>query len=163
MFRLQIRRGLAVGVGLALLTASLAIVPVAAASEATIRGVMTPDTATACTGDPLSISTYVVSGSLQGCWYIETSVPVTSSQNGGVWSGQELFVGCLGSACGSFRTTYTFWAKYAADGSEIHGHCHHDLVSGTGAFSGATGFLQMHDLPDGTASPAATYAGHISG
>jgi hypothetical protein len=157
----RIGRALAVGFGMALLASTLAIAPVMAASGSQVQGVLTLDTASACTGDPETIETYVVTGTLKGCWYIETSIQVSGSQNGGEWTGAELFVGCLGSACGTFRTEYYFWATYDASGAETHGHCHHDLVSGTGAFAAGSGFIEMHDNPDGTASPGANYSGHI--
>ena len=72
-------------------------------------------------------------------------------------SGTEHFVGCLNTngnqTCdpdepnGTFNTTYTFTAKYAATGDEIHGRCHHPIISGAGGFLGASGELSFTDIP----------------
>ena len=91
----------------------------------------------------------VMTGSLTGCWY--THVADSKSTPSGVYleSGQELFVGSLnGGASGTFTTTYRFEAKYAPDGSELHGRCQHPIVdgSGTGGFAGVRGRIDFKDL-----------------
>jgi hypothetical protein len=101
----------------------------------------------------------VVSGTLEGCWYI-TSITKQKDPNpgGGFYAaGTETFEGCLGDACGHLFTTFTFTAKFAADGSEVHGRCHHPIIGGDGDFTGATGVISMHDLPNG----CATYKGNL--
>src|SRR6478736_2795502 len=141
----------------------LAIVGPAAAVHAQpgstqIAGLLVPDTAGTCHDDPASLGTYVVSGSLDGCWYTDTAVYKNQSHAGGfVATGTEHFVGCLGARCGQFSTTYTFTAKFTGD-IEDHGRCHHPITGGEGDFAGVTGVINMHDLPNG----CATYKGHLT-
>ena len=80
-----------------------------------------------------------------------------SHAGGFVASGTETFVGCLGTRCGRFFTTYTFTAKYVGD-IEVHGRCHHPIVGGEGDFADVSGVINMHDLPNG----CATYKGHLT-
>ena len=89
-----------------------------------------------------------MAGDLVGCWYTDTVEVLHSTANGAYQErGTETFIGCLsdGTTCGTFSTTYEFTAKYAADGSELHGHCEHPLVSGTGDFAGITGQVDFRD------------------
>lgn len=140
--------------------ASAAAVSAAAAPGTTqVSGLMVPDGQGACTGDPGAQIAYVVSGTLSGCWYGDTIVFEHSSAAGGfLASGTEQFQGCLGAdRCGVFYTTFTFTAKYVGD-VEVHGRCHHPIVGGSGGFAGASGVINMHDLPDG----CSLYAGHVS-
>ena len=128
-----------------------------------LSGLLSPDSveSPACTGagDPGAQVGYVATGSLEGCYYIDTITSERSNPGGGyVATGTETFVGCIDSACGRLFTTFTFTAKFAADGSEIHGRCHHPIVGGDGDFAGATGVINMHDLPNG----CATYKGHVT-
>jgi hypothetical protein len=99
--------------------------------------------------------------SLVGCWYTDTLEVVHDPSNGTYQErGTETFVGCLsdGTTCGTFSTTYKFTAKLAADGSEIHGHCEHPLVSGTGDFAGITGQVNIRDNVQAGEYP---YIGHF--
>ena len=122
-----------------------------------VEGLLEPDADGSCTDNPASVATYDVSGSLVGCWYVDTFVVNHESNAGGfVATGTETFVGCLGSACGRLFTTYTFTARYAGD-VELHGRCHHPIVGGDGDFEGVTGVLAMKDLPNGCAA----YRGHL--
>ena len=102
-----------------------------------------------------------MAGGLVGCWYTDT-LEVTHDPVHGTYQerGTETFVGCLtdGTTCGSFSTTYKFTAKLAADGSEIHGHCEHPLVSGTGDFAGITGQVYIRDDVQDALYP---YHGHF--
>jgi len=126
-----------------------------------VSGLMTPDNPSAptCVDIPDALGSYVVTGTLTGCWYIDGASTWQENGNGGLLAaGTETFVGCLGSDCGRLHTTFTFTAQFADDGTEIHGRCHHPIVSGEGDFEGATGVINMHDLPNG----CATYAGHVS-
>jgi len=102
-----------------------------------------------------------MSGGLVGCWYTDT-LEVTHDPANGTYQerGTETFVGCLAdeTTCGTFSTTYKFTAKLAADGSEIHGHCEHPLVSGTGDFAGITGQVNIRDDIQAAQYP---YQGHF--
>jgi len=89
-----------------------------------------------------------MAGGLVGCWYTDTFEVVQNTPSGGYQErGTETFIGCLsdGTTCGAFSTTYKFTAKYAVDGSEIHGHCEHPIASGTGDFAGITGQVNFKD------------------
>jgi hypothetical protein len=55
--------------------------------------------------------------------------------------------------------TFTFTGKFDAVGNEIHGRCHHPIVSGTGGFTGVTGVINFTD--DVTAGNA-SYTASIS-
>jgi hypothetical protein len=107
--------------------------------------------------DPL-----VMEGDLEGCWY--TFVETVKETPSGVYleTGQEVFVGSLNDGkTGTFTTTYRFEAKFASDGTELHGRCQHPLVSGsgTGGFAGATGRLNFKDI---IGDPVTyVYRGHI--
>lgn len=89
-----------------------------------------------------------MSGGLVGCWYTDTVEVLHFTDNGAYQErGTETFIGCLsdGTTCGTFSTTYKFTARYAGDGSELHGHCEHKLVNGTGDFAGITGQVNFKD------------------
>lgn len=137
---------------------ALAAGPVAAGGVTQVDGLQVPDTEGVC-DSPSPFGTYVVTGDLTGCWYIDTFEIANESAAGGlVASGTETFVGCLGSTrCGRFFTEFTFTAKFV-DGIETHGRCHHPIVGGEGGFAGVRGVIQMHDLPNG----CAVYNGHLS-
>jgi hypothetical protein len=124
-----------------------------------VQGLQIPDSVASptCTGDPGAVAAYLVSGTLEGCWYIDTIENEHLTPSGGYRaSGTETFIGCLGGDCGSFFTTFTFTAKFVGD-VEVHGRCHHPIVGGTGDFAGATGVINMHDEPNG----CVRYKGHI--
>jgi hypothetical protein len=124
-----------------------------------VSGLLTPDENGVCPADSPIPGAMVASGSLIGCWYLDTYNPVDSDRSAGLIAyGTEHFNGCLGDRCGTFNTTFTFTAKYGSDGAEIHGRCHHPIVGGSGGFAGATGVVNMHDLPNGCVA----YKGHIS-
>ena len=99
-----------------------------------------------------------MAGDLVGCWYTDSGIVRNATPSGVVTvSGTEHFVGCLdrnrnqtcdpGEPNGTFNTTYTFTAKYAATGDEIHGRCHHPIIGGTDGFKGVTGELSFTDIP----------------
>jgi len=129
---------------------------VSAGGATQVAGLGEPDVAGVCQDAPEAVGAYVMSGSLTGCWYVDTAELKNESQTGFLAVGTEHFVGCLGAACGTILTTYTFTAKLV-DGVEVHGRCHHPIVGGTGAFAGISGSFDFHDLPDG----CATYHGVI--
>ena len=102
-----------------------------------------------------------LTGSLTGCWY--TYVTSWKFNRSGTYQekGTEIFVGCQNGTCGTFETTYTFTAKYVDDtfAEEIHGRCHHPIVSGTGSFAGVKGLL---NFKDDVVNLKFDYKGHVS-
>jgi hypothetical protein len=69
-------------------------------------------------------------------------------------TGTEEFHGCLNlnrdgycykEPTGTLKFTFDFWAKFAADGSELWGACTHPIVSGDRGFAGADGIVTMID------------------
>jgi len=111
--------------------------------------------------DPGDYPPIDLSGSLVGCWY--TYVSESKFNRSGTYQerGSEIFVGCLNGLCGTFGTTYTFTAKYVDDtfAEEIHGRCHHPIVSGTGDFAGAKGVI---NFKDDVVNLKFDYKGHVS-
>jgi hypothetical protein len=98
--------------------------------------------------DPGDYPPIELTGSLHGCWYTYVSSSQFNRSGTYIEQGTEIFVGCLnGATCGTFETTYTFTAKYVDDtfAEEIHGRCHHSIVSGTGDFAGAEGVILFKD------------------
>lgn len=91
---------------------------------------------------------YLMTGDLEGCWWIDTfNVKPMPVQGTLLARGTETFIGTLGGRHGTFRTTYTFTAKF--DGAtELHGRCHHPITEGTGVFAGARGVLNFTDVLD---------------
>jgi hypothetical protein len=102
-----------------------------------------------------------LTGSLNGCWYTYVSKSQFNPSGTYLEQGTEIFVGCLNGTCGTFETTYTFTAKYVDDtfAEEIHGRCHHPIVSGTGSFAGVKGLL---NFKDDVVNLKFDYKGHIS-
>jgi hypothetical protein len=162
---MSIKRVVAGGFSAAVLIAA----PFAVATTASARGgvtqvdgLLTPETTgQVCNRDLPFEAAYTVTGTLEGCWFIEhTTYDHTNHAGGFVASGTEEFHGCLAGTdrCGSFFTRFKFTAKY--DGSvEEHGRCHHPIVEelGTEGFTGVGGVINMHDLPNG----CAIYTGHL--
>jgi hypothetical protein len=139
----------------AALVASLASVPLVLAPSAhaamdQISGVGVLAGEGECTSPPGTFTEYtlVMSGELVGCLY--TDILTAETKPSGVYleTGVETFVGSVnGGLPGTFTTTYKFEAKFAPDGSEIHGRCQHPIVdgSGTGGFEGASGRINFKD------------------
>jgi len=128
-----------------------------------LSGVGTFDDDADCT-EIEDLFTIKMTGSLVGCWYT-TALDVVQETPSGIYQerGTETFIGCLVDdgeeiACGSFDTTYKFTAKFAVDGSEIHGRCQHPIVSGLEGFLGATGRV---DFKDDVETGEFNYRGHI--
>jgi hypothetical protein len=105
-----------------------------------------------------------MTGALEGCWWIDTFETKSDPDKAHyVATGTEHFTGWLGSAFGTFFTTYRFTAK--TDGpwptsAEIHGRCHHPVTEGTGAFAGISGELSFHDVVD-VSPPYYPYWGNL--
>ena len=143
--------------------------PAAAAGATVVSGAQSAPV-TSC-GGQTSLATFVMSGDLVGCWYTDTASPRSLSKNGGVFTGTEHFVGCIDAnhdgSCGgadptgTWHTTFTFSAKFDAAGNEIHGRCHHPIVSGTGAFAHVSGVISFHDIVNGTVVTS-RYSGPVS-
>lgn len=106
-------------------------------------------------GDPSSLGTYRMDGSLVGCWYTD-ELTVREHPSGTVQStGREHFVGCLdraedgtctGDPSGTLYFEFQFSGKYdLVTFAEIRGRCQHPIVSGTGGFAGASGVLTFKD------------------
>jgi hypothetical protein len=141
---------------------SAAAAPASAKGNTQISGVGVFTSTAECSDRP---SPYYpplkMAGGLVGCWYTDW-LEVTHDPANGTYQerGTETFVGCLadGTTCGTFSTVYKFTAKLAADGSEIHGHCEHPLVSGTGDFTGIWGQVNIRDDVQAAKYP---YDGHF--
>jgi hypothetical protein len=107
---------------------------------------------------------YAMTGSLVGCWWIDTFETKSSPDKAHYRAtGEEHFEGCLGAVCGSFTTRYQFTAK--TDGpwptsAELHGRCHHPVTGGTEGFAGASGEISFHDVVDVT-PPFYPYWGNV--
>jgi hypothetical protein len=87
--------------------------------------------------------------------------------------GTERFVGCIdvardggcaGDPAGSLRLRFLYWARAGSKPNSIRwGSCWHPIVSGTGAFKGATGVLTMVDTPTGDGTTTQTdYVGNVT-
>ena len=151
----------------AALVASLASVPLAitAPAEAAVLQVSgVGDLATGQCKDavPPGFTDFTLSmtGDLEGCLYTNVDTAVKKPSGMYLETGAEFFVGRLNGRVGTFTTTYKFEAKFAPDGSEIHGRCQHPLVegSGTGVFDGASGQLNFKDVVE---TGEYLYKGHI--
>ena len=143
------------------LGATVAIVAVPAATGAgavTVRGDQLIEGSQTC--ENAQPDTYLMTGDLVGCWYTTSFVVVQANDNrGGHFkaSGTEHFVGCLntngnaqcdpGEPFGTFDTKFTFTAKFAPTGEEIHGRCQHPITGGSGDFDGASGVISFKDIP----------------
>ena len=148
--------------------AALLVNPTASEAANQISGDAYYDTVQ-CPGPPPGYEDFadypglVLTGSIEGCLY--TNVGPVKQTPSGVYleQGEEVVVGSLnGGAEGTFTTVYKFAGKFAPDGAEIHGRCHHPIVdgSGTDGFDGATGRLDFKDFP-GEPVPY-VYRGHIT-
>ncbi len=91
---------------------------------------------------------YLMTGDLEGCWWIDTfNVKPMPVQGTLLATGEEHFTGWLGERYGTFYTTYSFTARF--DGAtELHGRCHHPIIGGEGDFAGARGVLNFTDIVD---------------
>ena len=147
----------------------LAMVAPPASASPVVMGLQTVNAAgDACTDASADLT---MAGGLVGCWYIDSLVQTGETPSGNaMFSGTEHFTGCVNSdgdaVCdpdepfGTFSTTFTFSAKFDADGNEIHGRCNHPIVDGDGGFDGVTGVLNFTD--DVTTVPvSATYVGVV--
>jgi hypothetical protein len=156
---MNIKRRMA-GMGVAAVAALMAVLTASGAGNIQISGEGVFDADGECTEIP-SVFTMRLEGDLVGCLYTH-EYEVVQDTPSGVYSerGTERFIGCLadGTTCGTFDTTYKFTAKYAPDGSQLHGRCQHPITFGTGDFAGIKGRL---DFKDDVQTGIAHYRGHI--
>lgn len=142
---------------LVILASALPTTAVAATGATVIRG-------TQLAAGTCADGGYAMTGSLVGCWWIDTFETKSNPDKATyVATGTEHFIGCLGSVCGTFYTTYKFSAK--TDGPwptspEIHGRCHHPVIGGTDGFAGVSGEISFHDVVDVT-PPYYPYRGNV--
>jgi len=140
----------------------IVLVAPAGAGTTQVSGIGLPLGPDPCNGQT-SDFTIEMTGSLVGCWY--ATITESKFNPSGTYQerGTETFVGCLNvTTCGTFSTAYTFTAKFVDDTftQEIHGRCHHPIVSGSGigGFSGATGMINFKDDVE---AGIFRYTGHI--
>lgn len=125
-----------------------AAAPASAPGNTQISGVGVFVSTDECPDLPSVYPPIKMAGGLVGCWYTGAYEVVLTTPSGVYQEiGTETFIGCLsdGTTCGTISTTYKFTARYAADGSEIWGHCEHPFASGTGRFAGITGQVNFKD------------------
>jgi hypothetical protein len=104
-----------------------------------------------------------MTGSLIGCWSTDVFTWGPTSPGGILHAtGAEHFVGCLDirqegrctedDPAGTFATSARFEFK-VVNNQEIWGRCQHRILSGTGAFAGATGEIHFRDnVTNGTSN-----------
>lgn len=120
-------------------------------------------------GDPSSLATFTMDGSLIGCWYTD-EFAFREHPSGTVQAtGHEHFVGCLdlgshgactGDPSGRLDFSFQFTGKFdTVTFAEIRGRCHHPIVSASGGFDGAAGVLMFKD---DVSTGIATYTGHVT-
>lgn len=162
---MSISRKLIVNVLLALMlfvsVASVAAAPASAMGNTQISGVGVFTSTTECPADSPNVYPPIkMTGGLVGCWYTDKVEVVLTTVSGAYQErGTETFIGCLsdGTTCGTFSTTYKFTARYAPNGSELHGHCEHPFAIGTGDFAGILGQV---NFKDNVQTGEFFYAGH---
>jgi hypothetical protein len=159
---------------IAMIAALLAVMAAPASAEtegknSQISGVGVWDEFDECGAPPAGYPSYtdfnmLMSGDLVGCWYTDADLENAHPTPSGTYKerGREVFVG---SALidgewveGVFDTTYLFTAKWASDGSEIHGRCQHPIVGGSGGLTGVTGRV---DFKDDVETGEFNYRGHL--
>jgi len=115
-----------------------------------------------CDGRSGAVATFVMTGDLEGCWYLDEFEPRAATPSGFfVGAGRETFVGCIGSRCGTLTFSFVFIGQYDVTGAEIRGACHHPITGGTGGLAGASGAINFVDDPDGSGLPPADYMGRV--
>jgi hypothetical protein len=146
MLRLKLTRGAAV---LASCAAALAVASPAGAGTYEVSGRQIAVDAEA--------GIYKMKGGLLGDWTITSFEEIATSPYYHA-KGTELFKGCIdrrrdrsckGDPSGTLSFTLEYWALYGSGdpASLVWGACFHPIVSGTGAFAGAQGVVQMVDTP----------------
>lgn len=140
---------------------AMLLVPAAPASASTAQVTGLASFVDEC-GGQTSLFTLELTGDIEGCVY-------TTHYQGRVVDGlytekgTEHVVACLDidgeETCGSFDTTYRFFAEFDDTGAQTAGGCVHPIVegSGTDGLEGVTGRLHfIDDVETGTAAYRAT-------
>jgi hypothetical protein len=112
-----------------------------------------------------------MTGGLVGDWRITSGKPLASKPLIRA-RGTERFVGCIdvardgsctGDPFGSLRLSFQYWAKPGSKPNTVAwGSCYHPILSGTGAFKGATGVLTMVDTPQQDGTVRTDYIGNVT-
>ena len=112
-----------------------------------------------------------VTGGLLGQW-LGTSFKQLAAKPLIRARGTERFVGCIdvardgnctGDPFGSLRLSFLYWAKPGSQPNTVAwGSCYHPVLSGTGAFKGATGVLTMVDTPLADGTFRTDYIGNVT-
>lgn len=106
-------------------------------------------------GGKKGLGNFTVAGGLVGSWAL-TSFKVVKQKPVVKGQGTETFNGCMdlghdgsctGDPSGTMDFTFKYWAKLGPDDKVQLGTSGHPVVSGTGGFAGATGFLMLVDTP----------------
>ena len=164
---------------LALTLMLLSAVPATAApggANHQVRGVATFSTAAPCPAEGgLLMAPQADGWGLDGCLML-MSIDDWHATPSGVYKeyGTERFVGDLVYSkrgqvmtrmTGTFDTTYMITSKWAGEpfaSTQYHGRCQHPIVSGTGAFAGVAGRIDIRDtIVDGVAVEF-PYWGHLA-
>ena len=142
----------------------------AAAGTAQVSGNQTPAAPDdpCIAGDPSSLATFTMDGSLIGCWYTDDLTFREQPSGTAQATGREHFVGCLdlgddGSCSGDPSGTLSFSFQFSGrfDNvtlAEIRGRCQHPVVSGAGGLDGAGGVI---NFKDDVSTGIASYTGNI--
>lgn len=119
-------------------------------------------------GDPSSLATFTMDGSLIGCWYTDDLTFREQPSGTSQATGHEHFVGCLdrgrdgsciGDPSGTLSFSFQFSGKFdTVTFAEIRGRCQHPVVSGTGGFADAGGVI---NFKDDVSTGIAAYTGNI--
>jgi hypothetical protein len=156
-------------VGALLVALTIAVAP-AFAGTVLVSGDQTPAAPNdpCIAGDPNSLGTFTMDGSLIGCWYTDDFSFREQPSGNAEATGHEHFVGCLdlgldgsctGDPGGTLSFSFQFSGRYDnVTFAEIRGRCHHPIVSGTGAFADASGVLHFKD---DVATGIASYTGNV--
>ena len=134
--------------------ALLVAAPANAAGAGQVAGNQTP--VATCDGDSSALGTYVMDGSLIGCWFADSFDIVREHASGTVQvMGTEHFDGCLdlggdGSCSGDPEGTLSFSFQFSGKFdlvtfAEIRGRCQHPILSGSGGFASASGVITFKD------------------
>jgi hypothetical protein len=130
------------------------VVPVAGAEAAPVSGEQFTVSGKQTVVDE-EAGTYKMKGGLLGDWTI-TSFKELPSTSVLMAKGTESFKGCIdrkldgscaGDPSGTLKFEFRYWGKFGKGDKLELGTCAHPVTTGTGDFTGASGFLMMVDLP----------------
>jgi hypothetical protein len=147
--------------------ALLLAAPASAVGARQVAGTQTP--VATCDGDSSALGTYVMDGSLIGCWFADSFGVVREHASGNLQvTGTEHFEGCLdldgdGSCSGDPEGTLSFSFQFSGKFdlvtfAQIQGRCQHPILSGNGGFASASGVITFRD---DVTTGIASYRGNI--